>query len=350
MNEVTQDAQKSLGGDKQATEPVKGVMVEIRKNEREIKAVKEKILNHVTNAMVEESLKFRLDMINTNYKVSEKYLKERQVELNNQLQMDGMSLERKVDFLQTRPKPVRDQIQKKLEGELYRIRKLSVADTKRESLPPIPKEPTPVPKPLDWSWIKDKIAKYKDMDVSALKEIDKKILDEIQKTYTDAGGDNALMEKLVAEWKQKVENVERDEAKLGSDYRRRSEKLRGDLDTANKNHQEMVNQVAMLKEDIASKQLRLGELDSFADPSVQVKAQRDLLEAELKRLKTNEKNLELKAEAAALAKENARMLELRERNRYEATAKNIHADVQKPTWEDIQKMTLRDKAWKLSHK
>ena len=133
---------------------------------------------------------------------NEKYIEDRRTEVNNLLQMENMSLEQKVDYLQRKPKPVRDRIQKQMEAEIDRIVRMSLTETEDEEPVFTPAPDTSLPAAIDWKSINEKIAKYQAMSIDDMKKDDPALFD-IQQEYLKAGGDQALLDKRMDEWKSK---------------------------------------------------------------------------------------------------------------------------------------------------
>ena len=61
-----------------------------------------------------EDLSRQYSYIDEQYEASEKLIADSRTGLDNECEMNAMTLENKVYFLQTQPKPVRDRIQKQL--------------------------------------------------------------------------------------------------------------------------------------------------------------------------------------------------------------------------------------------
>jgi hypothetical protein len=347
-------------GEKLKTEPGKEVMHEIDEHASLIAKTKhsidfnEKVFEKVKAAR--DGLKSRYEDVDKQYEAYEKYARELRTELDNELQMANMSLDDKVNFLQTRPKPVRDRIQKKLESELNRLIKMSGLDTKAEQAefePPV--EPLQID-PIDWTSIQQRIEKLKNSSLDELQKDDPKLAG-IQEEYEKAGGDPALFDKRMAEWKQNVEAGEQADKKRGDEYRARSEKLRDRHSIENQNVKKLEDRCAALENDIAEKDARFKELQKKVDPMVffkdftpQERAEYQLLERELARLRKDLENQYAILGATRTSQKNAEKLIEQDRQRYEQVVDDDRRSLPKPTSEDIHKMPLRAKYTELTGK
>jgi len=347
-------------GEKLDTEPGKEVMHEIDQHTNHINKYKEhyqfneKVLEKGKAEM--ETLKERYKDVDKQYEAFEKYIKETRTELDNELEMENMSLEQKVDFLQTRPKPVRDRVQKQLENELNRLTKLSTLDTKLETAEFELKMEKAKPDPIDWKPIQDRIAHLSKTPLEELKKADP-LLVSIQEEYDKAGGDPALLEKRLAAWKQAVEAGESADKKRGDEYRERSEKLRARASTEAENVKRVQAVLTGLEDRLADKEGRLKELEKklnpispFMDFTPQEIKEYQLLQRDVKRLKTDIENYRSIVTSAVVAQQNAEKLVEQARQRYEQVVDDERRSLPKPTSEEIHKLPLRAKYTELTGK
>ncbi len=342
------------------TEPGKEVMYEIKTHSDRIARVKEK--SEFNEKVVEktkatmEVVKQRYEDIKKQYEASEKLIKESRTELDNILQMENMTLDTKVDFLQTRPKPVRDRIQKRLDAEITRINNLSILQTQAEQVEFEPPKEEVKLEPINWKPVQDKLAKLKVTSLEDLKKDDPKLAD-IQKEYDKAGGDPALLEKRVANWKQTVEIVEESKKTRADDYKARSEKLRDQFTAAEANAKESEANYQGFVALLAQQKAKFKELEKKADPmdyfknfTTQERAEYKLLEREIKRLETQVKNIEAERTAAKASRDSAEKLVESERQRHEQIMDPKRVTVKKPTSEEIHAMPLQAKYTELTGK
>ncbi len=356
---ATADA-NALGEEKLKTEPGKELMHEIKQHTDRIAKFKhsysfnEKVLEKTKAAM--ETLKQRSEEVDKQYEAFETFIKGKRTELDNELQIEGMSLEQKVNFLQTRPKPVRDRIQKQLENELNRIAKVSALQTKAEGAEFTPPIESAKPEPINWTPINDRIGKLKSASLDELKKDDPKLAG-IQEEYDKAGGDQALLDKRMAAWKQEVEAGEKADKKRGDEYRDHSAKLRERLQDENSRLEKNEAILAAREAEFAEKEARFKELGKKADPmsffkdfSPQEKTEYQLLDRELKQLKTNLENIRAFVVTLRTAKATSEKLVEQERQRYEQVVDDDRRVLPKPTSEDIHKMPLIAKYTELTGK
>jgi chromosome segregation ATPase len=353
-------SEASALGEKLDTEPGKELMHEIEQHTNRINKYKEhyqfneKVLEKGKAEM--ETLKKRYEDVDKQYEAFEKFIKETRTELDNELEMENMSLEQKVDFLQRRPKPVRDRVQKRLETELNRLTRMSALDTKLETAEFELKIEKAKADLIDWKPIQDRIAHLSKTPLEDLKKEDP-LLATIREEYEKAGGDPALLEKRVAEWKQNVEAAQEADKKRGEDFRARSEKLRDQAKKEAEQLKEHQDELEYLEEELAKKEGRLKELEKklnplnpFQDFTPQEIKEFKLLQREVQRLKTDVENYRAYVAASLAAKGNTEKLMEQARQRYEQVVDDERRSLPKPTSEEIHKMPLRAKYTELTGK
>ena len=347
-------------GEKLQTEPGKELMHEINQRTAKIASAKrsvafnEKVIERTKAAR--ESLEKRYKDLDTQYEAAEKYTQDLRTELDNTLQANSMSLDQKVNFLQTKPKPVRDRIQKQLDSERKRILALSVLDSQAE----MPKfEPPPEkeqPGVIDWVPIKDMIVKLQAATLEELQQDDPALAD-IQKEYDHAGGDPALLEKRVNEWKNKVEQAAQEEDKFADEYKERSEKLHNQLQAAEERVKNVEDGCHYLESEIGQATTRYLALFERIDPSTGAsdlttheQAELKLLGQTLKRLEKTLANNQAVLPPAISERDNAKKQIELERQRHEQVMDDERKVLPKPTSEDIHMMPLRAKYTELTGK
>ncbi len=338
-------------GPKMQTEPGKELQYELDVRDKSIQQKSELLED---NKKGQENLKAVLDALNQRYDAVKKqydslkkYIEQTRTEVDNMLQMDGMTLDQKVDFLQTRPKPVRDRIQKQLQNQVNETLKINEAHTEAQKI-----ESTPAPEikldALNWEPVKTKLADIKKKTLEQLKENDPQLA-ALQGEYDKAGGDTALLEKRTNEWKSKVEAADLSDKKYSETYRKRAEELRAQYDAATANVKDTEGQRAAIAANLAHYEGRLKELKEIKDRTTQQEAEYQLAERESKRLKTQLANQEELLATSKASKESAAKLIDAERERYEKGIK-IRASLPKPDAEAIKKMPLRPKYTELTGK
>jgi chromosome segregation ATPase len=321
VEKIKADAQ-ALGNDKLGTEPGKQLMHQINEHTEQIAKIKrqsefnKKVQEKLKASM--ETLKERYKDVDQQYEAGETFLKERRTELDNLTEMERMDLQSKIMFLQNRPKPVRDRIQKQTEKELERVNKLAILEAKAEDIS-FEEEMKPLEyDPIDWAPVQAEIEKLKAASVEDLKKDDPKLAD-IRAEYEKAGGDSALFDKRVAEWKQNVEAQKNAEQERTKQFQGRSEKLRGQLDEADMKMRELDTEVTGYKGIVANLNRQLERYEerekAGGEPlTPQEKADKRLIERDKQRWEAQIKNLEAQAQAAKNAKAHSETQADQERN------------------------------------
>ncbi len=347
-------------GEKLKTEPGKEVLHELTTRLARIAKVKqkteynEKVIEKTKASM--EAIEERYKDVDAEYEAAEKYIKEVKTEVDNQLQMDNMSLEQKVDFLQTRPKIVRDRVQKQLDGELTRVVKASSTDTMLESSEFREKWDAMPQETIDWTPVTEGIAKLNSKTLEELKQDDPKLAG-IQEEYEKAGGDPALLEKRTAQWKDDVAANEHSIKEQADSYLQRSEKLRAQYDEAQASLRDGQNKYNKLDAVLTEKKKRFKELSAklnpmspFADFTEKEKDEYTLLDRDIKRLETDLKNISDGVAARRKSRDDAEKVVETERQRSQQVVDYSRTDIPKPTSEEIHAMPLRAKYTELTGK
>jgi hypothetical protein len=347
-------------GEKLKTEPGKELLHEIGVRTQRIERTEHKIeynekLIEKTQAAMDE-LSSQYGTIDEQYEASEKVIADSRTELDNECEMNAMSLENKVYFLQTQPKPVRDRIQKNLVAERDRIVRLNVLEV--EAMPVEYKAPPEPPKlePIDWKSVQDKLTKIEAATLDQLKHSDPKLA-EIQAEYEKAGGDPALLEKRVARWKKAVAEALESDRKRGDEYAAREEKLRQHHDEADKRMKESESNYNGSSKRLEYKRQRLAELEKKraeleAGKSLPRKEEAELclIPGEIKQLEIQVENYKRQSAADKSAQSTAASLLERERVRHEQVVDDDRHNLPQPTSDDIHKMPLKAKYTELTGK
>lgn len=347
-------------GEKLKTEPAKEVNDLVKVHDANIAKAKsaveynEKWLEETRK--MRETLKKRYEDVDKAYEPAEKYVKAMGTELDNELEMSSMTLEKKVDFLQTKPRPVRDRIQKQLETRVNQIVAGSIADTMAEKPKFTPEQETFTPDPIDWNPIHSKLTELEGKSLEELQGKDPKLA-AIEAEYEAAGGDKALFEKRVAAWKAEVAAREKQDKQASDAYRKESQKLQDRFEKEGTNVTNSEGQRDQLKDTIRRDEARREELLKGVDPvtlvglSNQERAEVEVLTNAVER---NKKKLAAREEILAAqrtAKENAAQLRDQHKERYEAGADDdAYPMPPKPESKDIHDMSLRAKYVELTGK
>lgn len=204
------------------------------------------------------------------------------------------------------------------------------------------------PKPLDWLPVQRLLARVEETELAALQKRDKNH-DRLWNKYLDAGGDDALLRKLVAEWRESQGYDEHGNGVEGMSFREEVRKMQERLGDSQLALEETRKQGARLDEERRTKEARVSELTAGAESgellSERESAELRLLAGDLKRI---EKELANRAEIArtherAIANVKERMK--RARDLYEHRIEDDE-DVDwspEPTSKDVNAMPLKVK-------
>jgi hypothetical protein len=347
-------------GEKLKTEPGKELAHEIAERTHRIEEIEHKVefnqkLVEKTQAAMEDLTK-QFEYIDAQYEASEKVIADSRTELDNFCEMQSMSLETKVDYLQTRPKPVRDRIQKTLSAERDRVVRLNVLNIQSKQIEFEPQTEPVKRDPIDWKPVQERIGKLQAASLEDLKKDDPKLA-ELQAEYDKAGGDPALLEKRVARWKQDVAKALEGDKERGAEYEARSEKLRKHLAELERQMQESETNYKGYSESLKYKQQLFDDLEkkiqdqnSFEALTPQEKATYFLLEKEIERLKVQVANYDRQSVADKFARTNAEKLLETERVRHEQIVDDDRHVLPQPTSDDIHALPLRVKYTELTGK
>src|SRR6185369_15920581 len=121
-----------------------------------------------------QALDKRYEAANAQFSATEKFIADARNELNNELEMKEMSLETKVDFLQYRPKTVRERHQKQLQADIDRLVRENKDATDAVIADFQPPGDDYEAQPIDWAPIQAKITKYQGISVEDLEASDPK--------------------------------------------------------------------------------------------------------------------------------------------------------------------------------
>jgi hypothetical protein len=336
-------------GDKLKTERVKELAHEIKQYTDEIAEMKRwnEEDQEVLEAMkvAKHALDERYRSADAELSAGEKYITDARTELNNELEMQNMSLEQKVDFLQYRPKIVRDRYQKRMESQIARLVRENADDMKAQITKFEREVESYVNQPIDWKPMQDKIAEYQKMSLEDLqKDEDPQGLGY---KYSQAGGDEALFQKRMNEWKLTMQDADALEKQQAADQQKQSEQMRQALDRAQQRENESREGTKAYKALQEQQKTRLEELkkkeSSTAGLTSQERAESKLLDRLLKNLNTKVDDLIGQDVMRNFGKHTSEALVEAQRKLSDAKRVNYQKFVPKPTSEDIQKMPTKAK-------
>lgn len=286
----------------------------------------------------------------------EEYANTLQTELDNELQADALTLEQKVDWLQSRPRSVRDRMQKQLDAQLAQIVKGSIADTMAES--PTYEEPGVEfePAPIDWAPIESQLAEIRETPLEVLEGEDPEA-HALQEEYDAAGGDAALFEKRVAAWKEATAEQERQSKAMSDNYREEAAGYRGRVDSARErvetSEQTIVSMEAVVRADKAKQEALFAKCDplTLAGLSPQEVAELQRLNREIEQVEAEIKERRDMLTHQRKAVATSEKLHDQYQDRYEADADDdAWPAPKKPESADIHAMPLKAKYTELTGK
>ena len=343
-------------GKKAQTEPGKEVGHEIGKHERSIEGTK-KIIDYQKmrlknqEAML-ETLESHYANVDAAYEAAEEYVNTMKTELDNELQMSAMTLEKKVDFLQTKPKPVRDRIQKQLEANLAATVKDSSADTMLEKVEFEEKQEFDAP-PINWIPIEEQILKLASTSLEALEADDPKLA-KMQEEYDAAGGDKTLFDNRVAAWKVEVAEHEKREKEAADQYLKDKEQLQKQVETADASFEGTKAALANMQSELSAARTRLATLqdevtksinpDGSGGPDARTQAAIQVLSREIEQKEKDIAARNKLLKPLESARDNAAKLRDQHETRYESSSDDdAWPPPKKPESKDIHAMPLRAK-------
>ena len=343
-------------GEKTKTEPGKEVGHLISQHEASIETTKTVLdfnTKHLKNTQeMLKALDAQYENVDAAYEAAEKYVDTLRTELDNELQVKAAPLEEKVNFLQSKPKPVRDRIQKQLESNLAATVANSSADTMAEVVE-FQEQTDFEPKPIDWASVEARTLELASTSLETLKAGDPELA-KLEKEYEAAGGDNALFQQRVTAWKKATADYEKQQKQMTDEYLKQKEALQKGVDDAEAYSQGTTMAVERMESELAANRQELKALqkqvtdsvnpDGSGGPSPQLQAQVKLLS---RTIAQQEKDLAArKAMLAPLksAQENAtKMREAHAKRHQTSSDDDAWPAPKKPESKDIHAMPLRAK-------
>jgi hypothetical protein len=270
-------------GDKKDTE--RGKEVSGTFTELESQVAEAQVVHDAFKVIVEKTEKVKSDIegrygpIQEKHDASERFLKERQAEFDNTLEMETMDLERKLSTLESAPEAQIKKFVAVLTTEKERIVAETVEDLKLQAQSFEPPRETPELKPIDWSGLEKALAYVESKSVEDLKADDAG-LTKVQEEYDKAGGDPALYKKLHDEWQNNQLKIEQKLQAANKRFEGNAEKLRGRLNEAASEEAKLRETVDDLKSQYDSAKQ---ELDDFTNNASDLDKQQLAREKHLKR-------------------------------------------------------------------
>lgn len=303
-----------------------------------------------------EAVNQQHEKVDKEYEASEAFIKQMRTELDNLLQIDAMSLEEKVHYLQSMPQPVSDNLQKKLDRDLQRILKLTIlqasANASEYDEPYEPFEPDPI----DWSSVEAKITALSKAKLEDLQADDEKLVD-VRKDYEAAGGDAALLNKRITAWRSRDEMAKRTAKSRVDDYQSRSAKLRQQFTAADARYRHAVGKRDAYQHTLKYVRSKYDTLHEKVDPMVpfgnftdQERSEYQVLQREIKRYESSISATEAECQSAQASRDGAEKLIELERQRHEQAIDDDRPTRAKPTSEGIHRMPLSAKYTELTGK
>jgi len=303
-------------GDKLRTEPGKEVAHAVSRHEQSVLGTSRMLKYNQKRLKKTEEMLVTVGEQEANVAATveeaEEYANTLKTELDNGLEMEAMTLEAKVDWLQSRPKTVRDRLQRQLEAQLNQVVQGSIADTLAES-PTFEEPPAEFsPEPIDWAPIEAQLQEVMETPIEVLEGEDPDA-QALQQEYDAAGGDAALFDKRVAAWKEEVAALERQNKAISDNYREESEGYRGRAEANRERVTSSESAIASMQALVERDKAKRVELLSKGDPltlvgltpqeaaevkrlvreidqlEAEIKERRDMLDQQRKSVETSEK-------------------------------------------------------------
>ena len=287
-----------------------------------------------------------------------KYIDEQETEVDNGLQMASMSLDEKVDYLQRRPKDVRERNLQKIEIERAWIVKETETDTTAEDFDFSPPTEIDPGTQIDWTPIIDEVNRLQSSPLEELQQGDPKLATVLAE-YDQGGGDRALMEMWTAQWKEQVEEHETRRQDYVNSYEQRIEQARQQADQAGHEVQKYDKLIKQKKEELLKALVQDSRLDvkeavgfwTRTDLTPEEHAKRELLERQFKPLRNDLDNLRAVQRQSVEAKDTSEQLHKQIRQQYQAVMNSDHdLPPNRPSSDVIHEMSLRAKYEELTGK
>jgi hypothetical protein len=298
---------------------------------------------------VQTALDGRSIRIQEVHDASEAYLKERRTEFDNQLELESLTLEQKVDFLEGAYETQIKKFVEQLKAEKERIVAETVDDLKLQAQSFDPPRQVPELKPMDWSQLEQLVTHLESKTVEELKADDPGLA-KVQEAYDKAGGDAALFKKLHDEWRQKELEREQRLQSATQHFETTTEKLRGRLSEASASEASARTSAedAKLQYDVAK-----AELEEFQKntgyKSPQETARKKYLEREVPQLEKQYEAEKARLTSATANKQSIEKLMTAEKERNDAVQDDDYGPILvEPVMGDLAAIPLRSKYVKLT--
>lgn len=341
-------------GDKLKTEPGKELLLTLRGTMDLVIEVgrtleQNELLIEKTEAM-RAALRELFADARENHLAANQFADAKGTELDNEIESRAMTLEDKVNYLQARPKDVRERIASELDGRLDVIRAGMLADARAEDALLL-EEPEPTHRaPIDWTDIRTQLDEVEGTELEVLRGADP-VLVALEKEYEAAGGDAALLKRRVAAWKQQVAERVQTDKERSDRYREVSEKLQRQVEDAAERVDKSREAVASIADVIERAEERLAVLSSADEMTEQEIFEQTKLHREVSR---KENELEARTqllEGQESTQANAEKLRDQHEERYESThGEDASPTLEKPSSSDIHELPIRAKFTELTGK
>lgn len=278
-------------GEKLSTEAGKELSLAIGKHRERIEGVERFLERDRRDLEIArphlELVELRLKDVDRTYEAIEQRIRDARTELDNVLELEAMTLEEKVKHLRAGSTKTLPEAQKRLEDELRKIKQDSAAaDRQKVTLFQEPRRDFH-PEPLDWKPIEKKLAELAKASLDELRKKDP-TLARLEKKYEAAGGDEALFDKRLAEWKERAKGVENVRGNFAYIQREQEAELQKRLEETQLSLRQTEQELTALRSKQSQAKARIQELTSRGASgdllSKQEAAQLELLRRALKRL------------------------------------------------------------------
>lgn len=292
----------------------------------------------------------RLQDVDRIYEAVEQRIRDSRTELDNVLELEAMSVEARLERLRGGAAKTLEEARKKLDAEIEKIFKDSVAEDQAQA--PYFDESSPDYElgAIDWEPVEKLLAKLESTSPDDLAKADP-ALAELQEKYDEKGGDEALFEKRVAAWKTTMGAFQM-RNKIAADLAG-ADQLQERLTEARLALGRTEKELAELRAKERETLSRLRELTGGAESgdllSGREASELQVLAREKKRLETDIANAEKLVPLRERSIENLGELIEKERRRHELQADDEAAPLPPmPRSKDIHELPLRAKYEELS--
>jgi hypothetical protein len=300
---------------------------------------------------VKEQIDGRYGPIKEAHDANERYLKARETEFDNQIELETMSLEKKVETLESTPEAQIKKFVELMRAEKERIVAESVDDIKLQAQSFDAPRETKELKPIDWSGLEKALAYVESKTVEELKGDDAGLA-KVQEAYDKAGGDAALFKKLHDEWQQL--KLQHDERVQSANKRSESntEKLRVRLNEASASEAKTKEEVESLKSHHDEAKAELEEILKVpeSDRTTEQRAREKFLKREVPRLEKEFEAEQSRLSTITTNKESIEKLMTSQKEQIEAVQDDDHDLLIEPAMGQLAAVPLRSKYVKLTGK